>query len=217
MNGSASGAGEPRTVSRHGVHEDTEVSPKKPKRRRIPRHVVDLLRSLVENLELLCEYHRRAFEDGDPRLLGEVAGKIRVLAVRKGMNRPLLIDLMGRFGSTIKVTSSWPPDKEPRPLADFMEETCLIIKTPSGEKAHFTNLEFVATWSQQHGAAHQDWEHDEGYVAARTSGVVVGGLDAHVRVLRGISRTVLLIGDAFLQELSRGGVIPARPSMVEDL
>lgn len=195
----------------------TKRARQKKERKRIRRHDADLLRSLIENLQLLAEYHSRAFEQNDPRLLGEVAGKLRILAVRKRMNRPLLIDLMEKFGSTIKVTFPWPPNKDPKSLVDFMDETCLVIRTPSGSKAHFTNLEFVSTWSQQHGAAHQDWEHDEGFVAARSSGLIVGGVDAHVRLLRGISRTVILIGDAFLTELARAGVIGPQPSLVEGL
>jgi hypothetical protein len=53
---------------------------------RIPRELPELVRTLCRHVELLREYAKRVFEDGNPDYLGEVAGKLRLLALDRGSN-----------------------------------------------------------------------------------------------------------------------------------
>jgi hypothetical protein len=173
---------------------------------KVPRTDYDLLEALLRHVELLREYSQKAFEQGKGDYLGEVAGKLRVLVVETRMNKPLLLALMKKFGSRTQVLLDDPYEQDHISLDQFMERLCVAIRTDSGMKS-FTNREFVATWAQQHGAAHEDWEHDEGFAAVRASGIFIGGDPAHSRCLRAIARTVLSVSEAFFNELGERGIL----------
>ena len=58
------------------------------KRKKIPRSSADMFRALLRHVHLLRGYAKKAFEEGDRRYLGEVAGKLRVLATSTRTNEP---------------------------------------------------------------------------------------------------------------------------------
>jgi hypothetical protein len=68
---------------------------------KIKRSQSEMLEALKEHRDLLREYHDRACMGGDNRFLGEVAGKLRLLVLKTGRNRPLLLDLMVQFGADV--------------------------------------------------------------------------------------------------------------------
>jgi hypothetical protein len=75
---------------------------------RIPRELPELVQTLRRHVELLRDCGKRAFEDENPDYLGEVAGKLRLLVLDRGSNKPLLLGLMREFDVDIEVTIKAP-------------------------------------------------------------------------------------------------------------
>ena len=82
----------------------------------------------------------------------------------------------------------------------------MAFPTRSG-RAIITNAKLVALWANQHGVAHEDREHDDDYAAMRQGGVVIGNDPGHVVSLRGVTRTVPSVAEAFFEELVNRGVL----------
>jgi hypothetical protein len=66
----------------------------RPGSQRLPRQSPELFDALQRHVRLLRTYAERAFVGGDADYLGEVAGKLRVLVLDRGRNKPLLLKLM---------------------------------------------------------------------------------------------------------------------------
>ncbi len=178
-----------------------------PRRPKVPRPLSEMVGVLVQHLNLLHEYYARAYEQGDERYLGEIAAKLRLLLVESRQNRALLLSLMDHFGSMTKVRMEEPwGEVKLMSLRDYLADLCFAKEVPSG-RAIVSNIEFIRLWAEQHGAAHEDWEHDEAFNAVRRSGLIIGGSQAHVLGLRAITRTILSVANSFLQELENQGVI----------
>ncbi len=180
------------------------------RKKRIARPDEDLLHTLIRHLSLLEDFAQRAFGEGDDRYYGEIAGKLRVLVVRTRTNKPLLLDLMVKYESTVKVTLDRPVGPKAVSLEDYLAEVCFMQHTPSGERAIFTRSKFIASWAQQFGASHEDWEHTEDFAVARNPGVTVGDQPLPVHYLRGFCRTVIAVGARFCEELVGRGVLKTR-------
>jgi len=169
------------------------------KRERLTRTQDDLLSALARHVRLLLDYYSHAFQEDNPDYLGEVAGKLRLLACETRMNRPLLLDLMDEleFEGEFPLRSSG----EATTLREYMNMFTVAVRIPSGELVQMTNSELVLAWSQQIGASHEDWELDPALVHAVYSGVYTGGVPASARALSGIARSVLYVAGEFQAEL----------------
>jgi hypothetical protein len=157
-------------------------------------------------MSLLEEYYRKAFEEGDDRYLGEIAGKLRLLVVRGKRNRPLLLDFMEKVNSSVKVSLDSPIITEPITIDEYLDQLMLFVRLKDGPIS-FTNREFVLAWAQQHGAAHEDIAHDRGYAASRALNVEIFGQPSHKWNLGAVARTVISVANSFLQELTVRGLV----------
>ena len=174
--------------------------------KRIKRSKQELLVSLCKHLYLLRKYYNSAFVDGDMDYLGEIAGKLRLLAVKTRTNKPLLVNLMNEFDVNIKIETVPKMENDvPVSLDEYMEMLCISVRKGDGQMAMFNHREFVLAWAQQSGSAHEDWEHDEDFSTVRSPLVKIGGVDAHAASLGAIAKTVLYVGDRFIQELQKQG------------
>ena len=116
--------------------------------KRVPREIANLVSSLRSHLSLLREYSIRAFQNGEASFLGEVAGKLRVLAYESRTNRPLLLDLIDHYGFEI-----WIPILDPTGDFTVTPHECLsllafAIRTPNQGLAEVTNRDLIRLWAQ---------------------------------------------------------------------
>lgn len=165
------------------------------------RSDAELLQRLQDHLSLLREYVDNYGAEHDRRYLGEIAGKLRLLVTRGRQNRPLLIDLMTKFGSRLMVVPFHPFDTAPRSLAAFLDELAVAVRDETDVLHRFTGAELIGAWAQQTGAAHEDWEQDRGLLTALNIPVYVLGDQVTANSLLGLAKTVLSIGEGFLQDL----------------
>jgi hypothetical protein len=179
-------------------------------RRRIPRTDAELVDALARHTSLLRDYCARAFDDGDDRYLGEVAGKLRVLAYASKMNEPLLLNLSDHYGADTTFVLDGPPQVEVMPgvhggdaieLRDYLGVLAFYTTTESGEPLQLLNKDVVSLWAQQSGAAHEDPALDERLHRLRTSGAFIGGQPSEVMVLRSIALTVLAVAERVLASI----------------
>ncbi len=179
----------------------------------IPRDVPDLLESLRRHFRLLRDFAARSFQGRDYDYLGEVATKLRLLVYEGGTNKPLLLALMDEFDLDVPIKLGGPPIK-PLPgqpgqgdeisLREYLSLTAYGIRTRSQDFVQLTKKQLIRIWATQYGAAHEDWEFDEAFAAARESGIFIGGDPALVAELRVTTEAVLHVADKFLSSLTPG-------------
>jgi hypothetical protein len=168
---------------------------------RIARELPELVASLRVHVELLREYARKAFDEGNDAFLGEVAGKLRLLVFEGGSNTPLLLALMDEFEMGIQVTMKSPTWPREIFLEDYLESTAFGGMTSQGYVT-MTYSEMIAAWGQQNGADHEDWAFEEDFARFRRAPLFVGGRHAPAASLRCVTNTVLSAADDFLAWLT---------------
>lgn len=168
---------------------------------RVPRSKENLVDALRRHVTLLEDYSNRAFREGKEEYFGEVAGKLRVLVYKSPSNRPLLLDLMRDYDISIPLHFSRPEGDIEMSINDFLDNLAFSIRVPSGGLVSVTNKQMIGTWAQQYGASHEDWEIDEEFAQALSSGTFIGGLPAAAAALRAVANTVLSLAKEFLNHL----------------
>ena len=182
----------------------------KPTSVKVPRKREELLDRLRDHIRLLQDYCHRAFEERDSAYLGEIATKLRLLVCESGTNKPLLLNLMDEYEIRVTIRLGGPPIKmpagQPNPgdvisVRKYLALKAFGIHTASRGYLEVTNNRLIHIWAAQNGAAHEDPELEEEYVAARDSGLLIGGLPALSMQLKVIARTIFGVAKEFLQRV----------------
>lgn len=175
----------------------------KNKKIQILRTDSDLIDALHRNVELLKEYHVKAFINGDPKYLGEVAGKLRLLIYRSDTCKPLLINLMEKFGVKIQLNLLGPGNRNAN-IDDYFNSTCGAFRSSKTDKLiEITPMQIVSTWAQQMGASHEDDSLDENFVELISQGVFINGKQIAIDELRRASDFILSIANEFFKVMKR--------------
>lgn len=170
------------------------------------------MESLRSQVSLLHEFYNQAFQNGDEKYFGEIAGKLRLLVYEGGRNKPLLLSLMDECEIEIQVVLNGPPvnplQGQPKAgdkisLRQYLNLFAIAIRTPSNELAQLTKKELIAKWSQQHGSAHHDWVLDEDLASALNTVIFIGGIPALAAELKVTTETVLHVANTFLNKVEK--------------
>lgn len=165
-----------------------------------------MVEQLRKHVRLLEEFWEKAFREGNRDYLGEVAGKLRLLATESRSNVPLLIKLLEETEIDIPIVLDEPgPPRQPLSLEQYMALEVEGHRLQSGEFHMFTASELVGAWAQQTGASHEDWGMDEGLRIALEVPVYLAGMQAGAASLQAIAGNVLSVARQFLAALERGG------------
>jgi hypothetical protein len=167
-----------------------------------------MVERLREHTALLRKY-MALVQEGDRAYLGEIAGKIRLLAIETGSNKALMLRVGKLFGKTPTVTLEGPPGWEYQEgikagdtlaLEDWLELFQLAVRTESSpdKPIEMTTREFVLVWAQQHGGSHEDWSLDERFHASRDTNVRVIGVRPNDLILMNIAGVILSRAEALL-------------------
>lgn len=168
---------------------------------RIKRDTKELLKRLIHHIELLVEYSEQSFYHYQhEKYLGEVTGKLRVLTIDYGRNKPLLLDLMKHFEYEREFKSITP--KTIFTLRSYM----LSLAGYSKGKFEFTHEKMIRYLSQQTGASHEDWALDEELNSLLYDAGVRSNSSSFIQMtVRKIVNTVLSDAAAFLLYLYQNG------------
>lgn len=161
-------------------------------RQRVARDVRDLVEALRRHVKLLRDYRKRAFDEADRDYWGEVAGKLRLLLLPFGRNKPLLLLLLEKYGidpHEIRIMGSIA-------LPEFLNQSGLAVKNAEGHFLPLTNAELINIWATQHGAAHEDWSLTEPFDLLRSS-------TSQVDFMRVAAASMALIADAAIEAAER--------------
>jgi hypothetical protein len=168
--------------------------------------------ALSDHVALLSRYIDAAVA-GDPLYLGEIAGKLRLLVISKGRNKPLLLRFAELTGDELTITLEAPP-LPPLPghpgagdtiaFETFLDLVAVALQTQhsEGQLIPLSHREFVATWAEQYGAAHEDWSLPETFEASVTVHVKLGGSKAHALTLLRIADAIHRLAEAYLAQLT---------------
>jgi hypothetical protein len=185
----------------------------------VERPVADMAAALRNHVTLLSRYIDAA-EAGDPLYLGEIAGKLRLLVIRKDGNKPLLLRFAQLTGDELTVTLAGPPIP-PLPgqpgagdtitIETFLDLVAVALPTPDsgGRLVPLSNREFVTTWAEQYGAAHEDWNLLETSHGGIALPVGTEGTRAHARTLLRIADEIRRVADASLAQLTEDKIAAA--------
>jgi hypothetical protein len=179
---------------------------------RSSRPAAEMVERLGEHTALLRKY-MALVQEGDPAYLGEIAAKIRLLAIETRSNKALMLRVGRLFGKTPTVTLEGPPGWEYQEgikagdtitLEDWLELFQLAVRTESSpdKPIEMTTREFVLVWAQQHGGSHEDWSLDERFQASRDTKVRVMGVRPNDLILMNIAGVILSRAEALLAWLT---------------
>jgi hypothetical protein len=174
----------------------------------VARTRANLVSALRQHVDLLDEYSRHAFREGNQAFFGEVAGKLRVLVYNSRTNKPLLLGLMKDFDTTIPIPIDRPGGDIEITIDEFLDSRAFAIAIPSRGLVSVSNRQLIAMWAEQYGASHEDVEVEEEFTAILSSGIFIAGLPGAAAALRAISDTVLWLSREFLTLIEREGPIP---------
>lgn len=175
---------------------------------KIARTLEGMYQAFLVHHNLLGEFGRRAFANGEPNLEGEVAGKIRLLACRTKMNVPLLLELMARTGLEFQIHLSRSgfmrnPDgtlpKQDMTIDEYLDEYCFGVRHPSdpGKFVELSRRKLVLCWAEQHGSSHEDWETDPALVGLFTLRAFINGTHVSTKQLGNIASHIWGVGEKF--------------------
>jgi hypothetical protein len=179
---------------------------------RVHPSAADMATALSRHVTLLSRYVDAAVA-GDPLYLGEIAGKLRLLVIAKGGNKPLLLRLTELTGDELTITLEEPPIP-PLPgqpgvgdtidVETFLDLVAVALQTPKsgGQLIPLSHREFVTTWAEQYGAAHEDWSQPETSRASAAFPVRLGGIKAHAPTLLRIADAIHRLADGYLAQLT---------------
>lgn len=173
------------------------------KHKRVKRTTDSLISALRNHRDLLNEYINRAIDHSEYRFLGEIAGKLRVLVYRSQSNRPLLLDLMAQHDFRYTYRFDYPGKIIEQDLEEMLGSISCALRVSPNELIKINNIEFIALWAQQSGAAHEDWEHDVRLATAFNSQIIIGGLPSHMLQLISIAKNILMATNAFLDHIEK--------------
>jgi hypothetical protein len=178
----------------------------------VQRSPADMATALSHHVALLSRYIDAAVA-GDPLYLGEIAGKLRLLVITKGGNKPLLLRFAELTGDELTITLEVPP-LPPLPgqpgagdtiaLETFLDLVAVALQTPNsgGQLIPLSHREFVTTWAEQYGAAHEDWSPPETLKASVAFPVKLGGIKAHALTLLRIADAIHRLAEGYLAQLT---------------
>ena len=175
--------------------------------------------ALSHHVALLSRYIDAAVA-GDPLYLGEIAGKLRLLVITKGGYKPLLQRFAELTGDELTITLEAPP-LPPLPgqpgagdtidLETFLDLVAVALQTPDsgGQLVPLSHREFVTTWAEQYGAAHEDWSGSETSRASVAFPVRLGGTKAHALTLLRIADAVHRLAAGYMAQLTDDNIAAA--------
>ena len=168
--------------------------------------------ALSQHVALLSRYIDAAVAS-DPLYLGEIAGKLRLLVITKAANKPLLVRFAELTGDELMITLEEPPIP-PLPghpgagdtiaLETFLDLVAVALQTPhsGGQLIPLSHREFVTTWAEQYGAAHEDWGGLETSHAGVAFPVRLDGSRAHALTLLRIADVIHRLAEGYLAQLT---------------
>src|SRR5918994_641524 len=105
----------------------------------VQRSAADIATALKCHVALLSRYIDAAVA-GDPLYLGEIAGKLRLLVITKGGNKPLLLRFAELTGDALTITLEEPPlpplPRQPGAgdaiaIETFLDLVAVALQTPN--------------------------------------------------------------------------------------
>ena len=163
-------------------------------------------------MALLGEYAQRAFLGNEQAFLGEIAGKLRLLACETKKNPALLLRLMDETKIDERIVLGGPQLRrmDHRPVAgdsvslrQFMQLDAFGTRQSDGKFVMLTKEQFVLCWAQQCGAAHEALEVDEALARALDSGIWIGGVPAATAELHKTTEVVLHVARRVLARIAQ--------------
>lgn len=159
---------------RKNVLEGNKVDKHELKDNKVVRSNNNLLESLRKHVNLLRQYHEKAFTEGDTDYLGEVAGKFRLLVYDRGCNKALLKDMMRKFNINVRLEMIGPGFPNGATIGEYFNHVCGAFRSTDEEKLiKVTPMGVVVAWAQQMGSSHEDPSLDREFAQLISLGLLL--------------------------------------------
>lgn len=171
---------------------------------KIQRTKEEMLQRLKVQLKFLRKYIDEFDSVHDFDLLGEIAGKLRLLVWKGGRNKPLLIRVAREYSIELKREFDRPRGVVSIELNDYLEELAYYTKV-EGNQYSYSVKDLITLWAHQSGAAHEDWNITEKFdvlLKSTQSGIYLGAYQATAGMFVSHARSILNYGIFFLNKLS---------------
>jgi hypothetical protein len=183
---------------------------------REPRDMKEMAQALVRHVRLLRDYSDKCFNEGNTSYAGEIAGKLRLLVVEFRSNTPLLITIMRKLGSDVRITLSGPPVlKKPGEfgpgdqvtLEQFLSLDAYGTTLADGSFVRLTKTQLIRSWAEQIGSDHEDWSISPALKSATEARFYINDLQATLVELKITTDTVIGVSDYVIGHLKNHGLL----------
>lgn len=200
--------------------------PRKPKRKRVPKDPTRLLQDCESHLRFLHE--ALVLYNAEPDRYKQLAGELRVLVCEAGQNKPLLLDLMDKYGVEYDVTPipdlpfpiQMVDEPEAAPFDDFENLNPAEIWESHRQRARPVPLrefikralalfirphkhsyeDLILAVAQQIGASHEDRTVE--LTLLQLEQIIIGGFSGYGPALRNAAQHSLSAGVRLMQHVS---------------
>lgn len=170
---------------------------------KIHREKAELIDALKKHLRLLKEYYERAFVKGDADFYGEIACKIRLLAIKGRSNKPLLIKLQNITGQNMKIAINKPSGSVQMTLSEYMNSFGCVIRNSDDQLMEFAKKDVIAIYAEQIGGCHEDWAIKDELFQMINSNIYINENPVVISLIGAVCRTILYTGEEFLKTISK--------------
>ena len=173
---------------------------------KVSRTKEEMLLRLKAHLRRLQVYIKEFKETNNNDVLGEIAGKLRLLVWgnKKGRNKPLLLQLAKKYDIELLLEFDIPPKPVEKHINVYLGEIVHHFRF-EGELFEYSVMDLIGLWSNQSGAAHEDWQiHYKFHVLLNSAknGIFLNGYQATQYLLVTHATTIFQYGIKFLERVS---------------
>lgn len=170
--------------------------------KKVQRSKEEMLQRLRIQLKFLRKYIDEFASTQNNDLLGEIAGKLRLLVWNGGRNKPLLIRVAQEFNIELVREIDRPRGKVTIALNDYLEELAYYTKIED-TRYSFSVMDLITLWAHQSGAAHEDWNIEKKFdvlLKSTQTDIFIGGYQATSRMFISHAISILNYGLFFLNK-----------------
>lgn len=170
---------------------------------KIPRKLEEQVAALDKHLKLLEEYYDRAFNKNEIEFYGEIACKLRLLAIKTNANKPLLIKIQNITGHNYKYETKTRNGIIAETLKEYMDSFGCVIRNSDNELKKFSKKDVIVMYAQQIGGCHEDSSINDELHKMINDDMKLNGNPPVISLLGAVTRSVLAIGKDVMKELKK--------------
>lgn len=174
------------------------------KSEKVTRTKEEMLGRLATHLKLLRKYIIEFEKCHDHDLIGEIAGKLRLLVWKSRSNKPLLIRLAREYNIELIKEFDRPGGFVRESIEEYLSKNVYSTIVEDTQYT-FSVMDLIILWSCQSGAAHEDWNIEKKFdvlLKSTEMNMTLNGYQATLHMFISHAKSILNYGISFMNSLN---------------